>query len=103
MQLVRHSNYRAVNSGAAAIVFDLYMQCSDGSVIDWFGVKKAAYYSATRSAYAKIDVSLKYSSLFIVADSSLPPISGKNFDSTLASGTDAYSFDHFLLMHAGLV
>lgn len=29
-----------------------------GSVVDWFGVKKAAYYAATRKVYATTDVSL---------------------------------------------
>lgn len=38
-----------------------------GSVVDWFGEKKHAYYAATQQAYAAIDISLQYASLFIVA------------------------------------
>jgi hypothetical protein len=48
---------------------------SDGSVIDWFGEKKHAYYAATKSAYGRIDVSLKYLSLFFVAGERVPDIS----------------------------
>jgi hypothetical protein len=46
-----------------------------GSVIDWFGVKKAAYYAATRKVYSHTDVSLTYSNLFLVAGEALPHIS----------------------------
>ena len=41
-------------------------------MVDWFGVKKAAYYAATRKVYSQTDVSLTYSSLFLVAGESLP-------------------------------
>ena len=45
-----------------------------GSVVDWFGEKKAAYYAATRAVYATTDVSLTYSALFLVAGDALPVI-----------------------------
>ena len=45
-----------------------------GSVVDWFGEKKAAYYAATRKVYGKTDVSLTYSDLFLVAGEPLPSI-----------------------------
>ena len=45
-----------------------------GSVVDWFGEKKAAYYAATRKVYGKTDVSLTYSDLFLVAGEPLPRI-----------------------------
>ena len=44
-----------------------------GSVVDWFGEKKHAYYAATKSAYAPIDVSLKYESLFLVSGTAALP------------------------------
>lgn len=45
-----------------------------GSVVDWFGVKKMAYYAGTRAAYSPVDVSLVYSSAFLVASEKLPVI-----------------------------
>lgn len=47
---------------------------ADGSVVDWFGVKKSGYYTATRKVYSQVDVSLTYSSLFLLANEPLPPI-----------------------------
>ena len=43
-------------------------------MVDWYGVKKLGYYTATRKVYAQVDVSLTYSSLFLVASAPLPPI-----------------------------
>ena len=40
-----------------------------------YGVKKAAFYAATKSVYSTTDVSLKYNSLFMVAGESVPHIS----------------------------
>lgn len=37
-------------------------------------MKKIGYYTATRKVYSQVDVSLTYSSLFLVANESLPPI-----------------------------
>jgi beta-mannosidase len=45
-----------------------------GSVMDWYGVHKHAFYAATQAAYAPIDISLQYSSLFLVLGEPLPRI-----------------------------
>eukprot|EP01043_Picozoa_sp_COSAG02_P083268 COSAG02_NODE_21320_length_793_cov_1.301153_1_plen_200_part_01 len=42
-------------------------------MVDWYGVKKIGYY-ATRKVYSQVDISLTYSSLFLVANEPLPPI-----------------------------
>ena len=43
-----------------------------GSVVDWFGEKKMAFYAATKRSFAPVDVQLTYPSLFWVAGSSVP-------------------------------
>jgi hypothetical protein len=60
-----------------------------GSIVDWFGEKKAAYYAATKKPYSTTDASLTYSSLFLVAGEKLPPlipwvVSESSIDGTLA-------------------
>ena len=45
-----------------------------GSVVDFFGEKKLAYYAATKKPYGKTDVALSYEALFIVAGAEPPPL-----------------------------
>ena len=68
----RHMPHRSMS--AFWTLNEAWPNAAYGSVIDWFGVKKQAYYAGTTSAYAPVDVSLKYSNLFVVAGDTLPTI-----------------------------
>ena len=59
---------------ASSKPIETFNLAADGSVVDWFGVKKSGYYTATRKVYSQVDVSLTYSSLFLLANEPLPPI-----------------------------